>query len=409
MGNNSGKSKIIKRRYWRVLPLVLLATMPVISQVPPSVMHFPEEVESVDIPFTRYRDWIIVEAQVNGSRELKFILDTGAPIAVLGDPEAGGKLGIPIAGQALVDGGEGENAVPVALATGINIQLGPLEIGNCMLAIGAAGQAIYGVDGILGKYVFENAVVRVDWDKQTLTLTKPENFKYDGNGVRLPLNLATNGHIFTEITLLGEGEEKSIQATLDTGNRSNLKLDQPGYHDYYLGQSFERVVTGWGANGPEYGELAKIDVALGGHVIKGVIASSRQQPLPDTSEPPKGNIGISILERFNLIFDYRNSVLILEKNKFYDKEFHFTRSGIQLRPDQSPQLQISGIIPGSPAEREGLLTGDTIRQINGRQVETLTTEEIDALVEGKVADSILLVIERNGTRLVKQLRMRTLF
>lgn len=392
-----------------VLLVILLTPELARTQIPPSTLEFPEGVHRVEIPFTRYRDWIIVHAKVPNSGPLSFILDTGAPIAILADPEAGNTFQLPIVGQAMVDGGEGETSQAAPLAAGVTIELGSLKIGNCLIAIGAATDAIYGVDGILGKYVFENAVVEINWEKQVLILSKPEHFRYEGRGARVPFRMASNGHIFTDITIQSESRATSIPALLDTGNRSNLKLDQPGYTDYYLnGDILEEVITGWGANGPEHGNLGRMNVEFGGFPIQGLVTSTRLQPHPTEDAEPKGNIGLSVLQRFNLIFNYRDSVLILEKNRFFDRPDSFTRSGIQIRPNLSAGPVIAGILPDSPAAEAGLRTGDVITHLNEKPVASYSPTTLDKLLRGTEAETLLLTIRREDTSFEKRLLLRDL-
>jgi hypothetical protein len=48
-----------------------------------SEINFLNGKESTVIPFERYKGWIILKVKVNDAKVLSFLLDTGAPIAIL--------------------------------------------------------------------------------------------------------------------------------------------------------------------------------------------------------------------------------------------------------------------------------------------------------------------------------------
>jgi hypothetical protein len=220
--------------------------------------------------------------------------------------------------------------------------------------------------------------------------------------------MSASGHIYGEICLEKEGRKRFMKAVIDTGNRSSLKLDATGSQEFYKGEVvLNEMITGWGANGPEYGSISRIDVSLAGFKLPGVVASIEKEAAP-IDEESMGNLGISILERFNLVIDFGKGHLILEKNKSFDEPFTFNRSGILLHPSTSPHPVVNQVIPGSPADEVGILVGDQVVSINDHTVDHYSTEEIDALISGKTTDSIRIQLLRNEALLVKTLGMRNL-
>jgi C-terminal processing protease CtpA/Prc len=121
----------------------------------------------------------------------------------------------------------------------------------------------------------------------------------------------------------------------------------------------------------------------------------------------EANIGLSILERFTPIFDYKHNKLILEKNEKFLSAFTFNRSGIILNPKKmNDNFLIAGIIPSSPAKEKGLATGDKIISINGKKVTAITTATIDDLINGKTGNLLNLVLLRNGKEVYALLKLR---
>lgn len=382
----------------------------IFAQVPPTTTTFPDGKNTVEIPFTRYRNWIIVQVNVNDKQTLSFILDTGAPIALLADKDSAEPLGLNILGQAMVAGGDGRPPQPVPLARGVKFTLGELQIENCVVAVGAASEVISGVDGVIGKYVFENSIVAIDWIANKLVITKPEAFQYKGTGETVPFKMANSGHIYTEVTLEKNGKKKTLKAAIDTGNRSTFKMNnlEPG-EIYTDGEALKNLISGWGANGPDYGDVTRVDVALGSFRFSDVAASSKTGNGRLERDGITGNIGLSILERFNLIFDFQKGRLILEKNENFDQPFFYNQSGILLHPKREPEfVRVSGIIPGSSAAENGLMADDQIVGINGKQVKEYQTEEIDALLSGQKEKEIEVLIKRREEEVKRKIVMKKL-
>ena len=68
-------------------------------------------------------------------------------------------------------------------------------------------------------------------------------------------------------------------------------------------------------------------------------------------------------------------------------------AGIQRRGDYS---MIIAPIPGSPAERAGLRTGDLVVEIDGQSARGLTTDEVIRALRGPPESAVTVVIERPG-------------
>jgi hypothetical protein len=76
-----------------------------------------------------------------------------------------------------------------------------------------------------------------------------------------------------------------------------------------------------------------------------------------------GNIGRSVLRKFNVTFDFMHGNLFLEKNANWGEPGVFNRAGIVIDPIEKGQ-QVMTILPGSPGEAAGLAVGDIITAID---------------------------------------------
>ena len=63
-----------------------------------------------------------------------------------------------------------------------------------------------------------------------------------------------------------------------------------------------------------------------------------------------GNVGMGVLHRFNLIFNYGNQTIALIPNRHYADPDIYTRSGILFTGDARQSGCPYEVLPGSPAE-----------------------------------------------------------
>src|SRR5687767_10116415 len=124
--------------------------------------------EPVTVPLKLVHGLLTVPVMLNGHGPFQLILDSGAPLLVLPDTSQISKLQLRVVGQASV-GGAGDGAMQrVPLAMGITASVGRLEVKDATGIIGVTGDAVPGVDGIIGGPLFRHAVVHVDWDANTV-------------------------------------------------------------------------------------------------------------------------------------------------------------------------------------------------------------------------------------------------
>jgi carboxyl-terminal processing protease len=76
---------------------------------------------------------------------------------------------------------------------------------------------------------------------------------------------------------------------------------------------------------------------------------------------------------------------------------NFSGVGIAIQVDEKTKLlNVNEVIPNGPAEKAGLLGGDTILTIDGKSTRGLTTAQDAKLLRGEKGSQVKLVVERNG-------------
>src|SRR5437588_9779844 len=88
---------------------VTAQTPQVQRQVPMQLpkLNFPAGKSAVEIPFEVEGNWMVIPVSVNGSRPLRFVLDTGAQGTTLQNSELADSLSLKITGKMAVRGAGG--------------------------------------------------------------------------------------------------------------------------------------------------------------------------------------------------------------------------------------------------------------------------------------------------------------
>jgi len=150
-----------------------------------------------------------------------------------------------------------------------------------------------------------------------------------------------------------------------------------------------------------------------------------------------GSVGGEVLKRFNMVVDYKNERLYLKKNSYYKDPFQYNMAGIDIqhngvrlireriadvngkvksdersalgnvqilmeqrtRLSLVPEIVVSGIRAGSPADEAGLQQGDIILAVNGKQVHEYKLQEVLEMLNEREGKRVRVRIERYNREL----------
>ena len=289
-------------------------------QMPLPILNYPKEKDVVDIPFEVENSRIVVPVTVNGSQPLRFVLDTGLSGAIYYGSKAE-TLGLKMAGEMQVRGvGGGGTPSTVPIASGVNFNIGGIELTNAHLAL-RPSNAPY--DGVIGRPLFGNVVVEFDWEKKVLHLYEPKSFKYAGSGAVLPLTLDDGGRPYTTASVVMDTKTIPVKLVVDTGGSHTLLLDVGSDPDITLPKGATKAVLGRGASGEITGHSGEIKaLQFGGHNFSNVPTIFPDASLGNAGLGGRhGNLGMGILRRFKVIYDYSRQQMIVEPNSFVNESF----------------------------------------------------------------------------------------
>lgn len=252
-----------------------------------------------------------------------------------------------------------------------------------------------GTDGQVSAAFFKNFVVIINFDKSEIELISPGKFHYTGNGQELMMKPGPFKSILVPADIIIQN---------DTETKIDLLIDLGGFYPLYLpvGKD-DRIVlpsktiettlgTGLQIQKGYAGRIKSIH--LGKYSLENVLTAFT---LTGKEKNEYGNtmIGLPLLQRFNVIFDYFNNRLIIEPSKYFNKQFKFNMTGLELLPDINGNLKVIKIYPDSPAVDSQIEVNDIITKVNDKPVSDYKPGEIREILM-KEGEYVYLDILRTG-------------
>jgi predicted aspartyl protease len=362
--------------------------------------------KGVRIPFELDGNIIFLKVQANGSEPLAFVLDTGATLTVL-DTDQARKLGI-----------EQFEDFPAIFKVpsdfrrvrGVHLRLVGLELSNQTMAVGPmdANQLIHSgrhLHGVLGRNLFSQFVVEIDYVARFITLYDPKTYQYSGVGESIPLELS--GSPFVRVTITtAAGHTMERLLFVDTGSHATLNYETSQFPSRTIERD-EMDLTNQ-VTARVRAVFARVEHIELGHFVlaQPVVGVTHSFPLRGV----QGLLGGGLLRRFTVIFDYAQKRMILEPNERTHDPFEFDMSGMFVISDlpSSRNFKVFSVSPKTPAADAGLHEGDLITAVNGEpsarfDVASLTRDRF--LEVGRV---YRLSVKRGTKQLRMTLKLRRL-
>lgn len=402
----------------KVYPRVLLAALLVLTVgLATHAAVQPSPSKPVVIPFELGTRHIIVQATVNGSRPLSFVLDTGANQALV-RMDVAKELKLSLEGE-VRSGGAGAGTQVGSQVRRANWSLvglpgfeQPVSFALPMSELPSAmGRD---VDGIVGGEFIQQFVIAVDYAARTITLHNPKTFRYAGTGETLPIDFTPDHHpVLTATVTPFRGQPIQRQFVLDLGSGGALILHSPFVIEQQLltqGMTTVRSVGAAGAGGKTTGQIGRVDaLQIGSFTLKNVLTMFSEDRAGAMANPAlAGNIGAQIANRFRVILDYSRKRITLEPAATFGDPYDRAFSGLALRADGPGYhtLHVREILEQSPATEADIREGDIITAIDGTPASALTISAVSEMFEKPGAYT--LTIQREGRTLTTILKPRRL-
>lgn len=354
----------------------------------------------VTIPFRMVRDMVLIRLTINDKGPFNFILDTGVGLMLITEPKLVDSINVlnkrTIKISSLGDGDDFEAYATSPLNIGIP-GLVSYDVAAAILKkdhFGLSNYAGMPIHGLLGYEFFNNLAVKIDFSDSTITVWRPKDVRLFKKGSKVPISIEDRKPFIRANVIFANGTKTNNKLVIDIGAGHPLSLENI-IAKHGLPEKFISANLGVGLTGPIEGFLSRVkEVDLGKYRIKNVITS-----FPTTNENTPilqrdGNLGIGILKRFTLIFDYPDSALYLKPGSNINELFEHDMSGLEYYStgEAYSRIIISRVEPGSAGDAVGLEKDDEIVSINFKPVKEMHLEEIDKIFKSQNDRSLLLEI-----------------
>ena len=418
--------------------------------------NLPQGQKFQKVKFKLINNLIIIPMQVNGS-ELSFILDSGVGKPILFNLSDQDSIQINNVSEITIRGlGKGE---PIQALRSRNnfFKMGSVENSNQQLYVVMDKNLNFSpslgipVHGIIGYDLFRDFVVDVNYGSKTIKFYDPDFYRYKSSkkSETLPLHILKKKAYIDGKVYLNDRREIPVKMLLDTGSSDaiwlledkNIEIPDKSYDDF----------LGKGLSGNIFGKRTMVSgLKIGRFKLENAKAA-----FPDMESfgailnlgGRNGSVGGEVLKRFNIVFDYPSSKISFRKNQNFKTPFQYNMSGIELqhnglryvaesisdsrgivindnkesfgdvqilfepqtRLSLVPEIIVSGIRAGSPAETSGLKEGDVILAVNGKSVHRYKLQEIAHLLNEKEGKKIRVLIERYNSDLLFSFVLENMF
>jgi PDZ domain/Aspartyl protease len=362
---------------------------------------------STTVPIVLEGRQLLVWASIDGRPAMPFILDTGGH-AIL-DTVAAKTLGLRAAGAG-VSGGAGAGTIALQYARIKSVRIGDAELLDQPFLVIPYPYDFYErgrkapLAGILGLEWFERYAARIDYARRTLTLTPLRAFSYDGHGTPVPMRFQEDMPL---ARASAEGRDGSFG--VDTGNAGVVVLygDFLGRSGLLAKHAGGYAQLGKGTGGGNSGRIETLSTfAIGGHTLPNLAAYFTQMKSGSFSSwTEAGDLGLTVLSRFTPTFDYADQTLYLDPAA-RPLVLPPNRSGLTFEKNRPGAIDVLAVRPNSAASELGIVAGDQIVAVNGKDARDLSSADFLDAVTAPQGTPVQLTIAHGATTRTVQLILR---
>ncbi len=385
---------------------------------------------------------VVIPVEIN-KVPMHFLLDTGVEETILFSLEDKKELELYNVEKIKLRGLGDQGAVEGLKSIGNTLKLKGLESKNEALIVvldesfNFSSSLGIEVNGIIGYKLFKDKCVEIDYIKRQVVVY--EDIRLVKKLIKfsaIPIEIEQNKPYIT----VGVGLKNNIKDAkmlLDSGSSDAFWIFRTPENQFKIPEKSFEDFLGRGLSGEIYGRRSIIkDVSIDKFKFKNLVVA-----FPDTLAIQKmnlvsdrsGSVGSEICSRFRIIYDYRNNLVYLKKNRRFNDIFQYNKSGLEIQHagvrliqeqlsnsrisntkggvtmnfgdddlnvkynfELKPNFEIVSIRKNSPSDNAGLQKGDLILSINGVLSHRYKLQQIANILKSEDGKTIKLEIDRHG-------------
>jgi hypothetical protein len=268
--------------------------------------------DPITIPAKLNHGRIILTAHIADSKPLTFLLDSACTIPTL-HPQLVDDLNLKPSGRVRINGIAGEERAPTY--TGVVFDLGGATYSPRRVAsVPSERNERRRRDGVLDAGFFRRFVIELNPESSSLRLSAPTNFDYTGKGTIVPFRFREEIPVVKGALITGDNEPIEAEFEIDTGCDSGLCLGENFINTHHLLEKIEsRSSEKFGVGGSVETRIGHVPaLRIGQLEIKNVQTDFFLKGSP-VDDPLAGHIGMGVLGKRKVIFDYTRKRLIIEE------------------------------------------------------------------------------------------------
>ena len=411
------------------------------------------------VRFKLINNLIVIPLEVNGEK-LSFILDSGVDKTIFFNLSEVDSLKLNNIKKITLQGLGSGQPIEALLSQKNDMKISNYRSTNQDIYVilkdkfDVSGRMGITIHGIIGQRLLKNAVVNINYSTRRIKFYNPKHFIYPKcrKCETFPLEFFRNKpYLNTKVQLDTVGNNLTdVKLLIDTGGSEAVWLFENTKKEIKTPINHFNDILGEGLSGTIYGNKSRIKkIVFGKYVIKNPTVSfldSTSTLFARKFKKRNGSIGGNILKRFKLWIDYPNKKITFKKNASFRGGFEYNMTGLDVvyngkvlvRENESKSVVafgvesetvsdntvsfvknytykfkssyiINSVLPGSPAEKAGLLKGDILEKVNGVAVYNYSIRQLMNKFQEGDNKRIKIVVQRKSKsigfrfRLVKKI------
>jgi len=407
----------MNRKIYATILIILagICLMPQISGAQILGFKIEGDRKKIRIPFELYNNLIVIPVVVNDRLPLRFVLDTGVRTTILTEKVYSQLLDLEYTKKYTIAGLGEYRLIEAYVTNGVSLTLpGVRGEGHAMLVLEEDYLELRNylgteVHGVLGYELFSRFIVGIDYDKNIITISTPQNFNKKRSWITVPITVEdTKPYVNGRISYKSDpGDTIPLKLLIDTGASHGLILNRETDSLIHLPEKTIDTSLGRGLGGRLHGKMGKLQsLSIGKACWEDVITTFPDQGyLLDSLIGNKvfrnGSLGGDILSRFKIVFNFPLEEIYLKPGRQFKKDFDYNLSGITVKAIGSSLnvFEIVEVRENSNAEIAGIREGDRLLQVNNVETSTVDLGRVINLLNDKPKKKLRLQVERDGEKL----------